>query len=62
MSICGMRKVVHNMPELIILLLHKASTQHRLPRKDEWKINRHCGILFFPVGWVAARLSSILQD
>ena len=49
-SICGTRKVVPNVPEFIFLLLHKASTQHRLPRRDEWKINRHCGIFFFPCG------------
>lgn len=56
-SICGMRKVVPNVPEFIFLLLHKASTRHRLPRKDEWKINRHCGIFFFCLwdGWLPGR-------
>lgn len=50
-STCGMGKVVRNVPEFI-LFLHKANTQHRLPRKAELKINRHCGIFFFfPVGY-----------
>jgi len=57
-----MRKVVHKVPEFIFLLLHKVSTQHSLPRKDGWKIKRHCGNFFSLWGGRLPGRTCILQD